>query len=246
MEMGHQPYRRDCMVCVQSQGRDRQRRRIPTPDSYALSVDVAGPFNPGSFQEQGSFRYFMVGTFTIPVKDGVPLADGLAACCGRQETDKGENPNQERGESGVPIANSGEGSACQSDLCCVKSSEWAEDTPDPLEEKPQHEEPLDEVTINMAEAANQRWMEEVKGLKDFEVKHLTFVILMKTRHATEVIKGLAVIHARHSALNLPLVRLHTDSAKECVKTSAGVDKSSMHLAHNFSRRRGSRKQQSRG
>ena len=26
VEMGHQPYRRDCMVCVQSQGRDRKRQ----------------------------------------------------------------------------------------------------------------------------------------------------------------------------------------------------------------------------
>ena len=217
VEMGHQPYRRDCMVCVQSQGRDRQRRRIPTPESYALSVDMAGPFNPGSFQEQGSFRYFMVGTFTIPVKNGLPLADGLAACCGKKDEERGENPNQERGESGVPIDHLGDGSACQSDRCCVKSSEWPEDTPDPMEEKPQqHEEPLDEVAINMPDAANQKWMETVKDLQDFEVKHLTFVIPMKTRHATEIIKGLAVIHARLSALNLPLVRLHTDRAKEFV------------------------------
>ena len=216
VEMGHQPYRRDCMVCVQGQGRDRQRRRIPTPESYALSVDMAGPFNPGSFQEQGSFRYFMVGTFTIPVKNGLPLADGLAACCEKKNVERGENPDQERGESGVPIDHLGDGSACQFDRCCVKSSEWPEDTPDPMEEKPQHEEPLDEVAINMADAANQKWMETVKDLQDFEVKHLTFVIPMKTRHATEIIKGLAVIHARLSALNLPLVRLHTDRAKEFV------------------------------
>lgn len=182
----------------------------------------------------------MVGTFTIPVKNGLPLADGLAACCGKKDEERGENPNQERGESGVPIDHLGDGSACQSDRCCVKSSEWPEDTPDPMEEKPQqHEEPLDEVTINMADAANQKWMETVKDLQDFEVKHLTFVIPMKTRHATEIIKGLAVIHARLSALNLPLVRLHTDRAKEFVSRQL---QSSMYLAHDFGRRRGSGKQ----
>ena len=216
IEMGHLPYRRDCMTCVQSQGRDRPRKKVPTPESFTLSVDTAGPFAPGTFQEQGSFRYFMVGTYTVPTKEGLPLAEGLASCCQLPSSERGEIPNPERGEIGVPIANSEKEAACQSDRCCAEFSEWAEDTPDPMKEKEQSEEPLDEVEIQRADADNQRWKEAIKGLQDFDVKHLTFVIPMKTRHASEVIKVLAVMHARLSAMNLPLVRLHSDRAKEYV------------------------------
>ena len=138
----------------------------------------------------------------------------------------------------------GDGSACQSDRCCVKSSEWPEDTPDPMEEKPQqHEEPLDEVTINMADAANQKWMETVKDLQDFEVKHLTFVIPMKTRHATGDHQGIGGDSCKALSFESATGEIaHRQSQRVCVETTAGMDKSSRHLAHNFGRRRGSGKQ----
>ena len=40
---GHVPFRRDCYQCQESQGRDRHRRRIETPQGYTLNFDISGP-----------------------------------------------------------------------------------------------------------------------------------------------------------------------------------------------------------
>ena len=73
----HTPYRRDCAVCVETAGKDRPRYRVKCPESFCLSLDVAGPFIEGHDQELRAPRYFLVGTVTIPVQEGAPLVQGL-------------------------------------------------------------------------------------------------------------------------------------------------------------------------
>ena len=46
----------------------------------------------------------MVGTFTIPVKNGLPLADGLAACCEKKNVERGGGESKPR-KGGVWCAN---------------------------------------------------------------------------------------------------------------------------------------------
>ena len=92
---GHTPYRRDCEVCLESMGRDRPRRKIPTPDAHCLSLDVAGPFQPGFDQETGNPKYFLVGVATIPTQDGHPLASSLQKL-GIQWPEPGEEPEPDQ------------------------------------------------------------------------------------------------------------------------------------------------------
>ena len=40
----HQPFRRDCALCLRNGGVGRQHRATPNPRAYVLSVDVAGTF----------------------------------------------------------------------------------------------------------------------------------------------------------------------------------------------------------
>ena len=47
-------------------------------------------------------------------------------------------------------------------------------------------------------------------------QELDMVIPMRTRQASEVIRVLAIMQARLQALNLPVIRLHSDRAKEMV------------------------------
>ena len=54
------PMRRDCHDCILAMGRDRPRRRQICPASYCLSIDVAGPFEPGVDQLAGNPGYFLI------------------------------------------------------------------------------------------------------------------------------------------------------------------------------------------
>ena len=218
VQMGHSPYRRDCLVCVSGQGRDRQRRRIPTPESYTLSVDLAGPFAPGHFQENGAFRYFMTAVYTVPCQDGKPIPESL------------QTPNGEGRNSGTDtelhtpdrleprISNSsgdlGEEAACQFDRCCAESPELPEGLLDPLHQVDDPVELLSEAEMKRADLQNQKWREVTKELQNFQVRHLTFVIPLRSRHTKEILRGLALLHARLRVLHLPLIRLHSDRAKE--------------------------------
>ena len=73
----HVPSRRDCSHCLRNMGRDRPHTRSKHPEAFCLNIDVAGPFLPGHDQLETAPRYFMVGVFTVPLKDGCPLVQKL-------------------------------------------------------------------------------------------------------------------------------------------------------------------------
>ena len=80
---GHKPFRRDCAVCLEGAGRDRPRRRIQHPESFTLSIDLNGPRKKG-VDQRGRPSYFMVAVYTVPVKDTVPLPEGLQQQAGER------------------------------------------------------------------------------------------------------------------------------------------------------------------
>lgn len=69
---GHIPFWRDCMMCLESMGRSRPRKKQNHPDSYMMAVDVTGPSQPGGDQEFHQPRHLMAATVTIPMKCGEP------------------------------------------------------------------------------------------------------------------------------------------------------------------------------
>ena len=66
----HQPARRDCAECLRAMGRSRPHHRNAHASAYSLNIDVAGPYPGGHDQAGVAPRYFMVGVYTLPVKDG--------------------------------------------------------------------------------------------------------------------------------------------------------------------------------
>ena len=82
----HLPMRRDCHDCLLAMGRDRPRRRQVCPASYCLSIDVAGPFEPGIDQVSGNPRYFMIGCYTLPVSQGLALTEAIEKLGGKVKT----------------------------------------------------------------------------------------------------------------------------------------------------------------
>ncbi|CAE7197715.1 GIP [Symbiodinium sp. CCMP2592] len=68
---GHQPFRRDCSVCVRNSASGRQHRTTMHPMAYSLSVDVVGPLKGYGKSPDGKFfKYFVIGAFRIPQVEG--------------------------------------------------------------------------------------------------------------------------------------------------------------------------------
>ncbi|CAE7671934.1 TY4B-J [Symbiodinium sp. CCMP2592] len=72
----HQPFRRDCAVCVRSSATGHQHRASLHPMAYSLSVDVVGPLKGYGRSPDGKFfRYFVIGALRIPEVDGGKKVD---------------------------------------------------------------------------------------------------------------------------------------------------------------------------
>ena len=189
----HVPYRRDCMICLESMGKDRQRRRIPHADGYTLAVDIAGPYQKGTDQESGTPRYLLVATVTIPIKDGEPLPHGLRQM-GYKVKSKEEDDEM----------------AIQEEVC------GEDDEVEQWQEIQESEEiqALTPMELKEVELANEKWKEFLGEVKAHETQTLTWGVPLQSRASKEVVRGLSKIFTRFQMLQIPMYRLHSDRAKE--------------------------------
>ena len=258
---GHMPFRRDCFHCQESQGRDRQRRRVETPSGYTLNIDISGPYESGFDQECGRFRYFLAATFAVPVRGSSPLAEGLRLCGGGSVVHSAVEREQVQGDACAgdcgelhpggahgelhPGGAHGElhpGGAhgvhqreddfealqrfCESNGDGVRAPVLGQEPS--LEEHPAdvveyleagregRQEELTEVEVREADIANAKWRELIEDLKDVDMKYLTFCIPLRSRQAQEVTRALGLIFVRLRVMSLPVIRCHSDRAKEFV------------------------------
>ena len=98
----HLPMRRDCHDCLLSMGRDRPRRRQVCPASYCLSIDVAGPFEPGIDQLAGNPRYFLIGCYTLPISQGLALSEAIGKLGGKVKLNSLEEEGEPKKEGSIP------------------------------------------------------------------------------------------------------------------------------------------------
>ena len=226
----HLPYYRGCRTCLESQGQSRHHRKIVTPESYTLGIDLAGFFKKGTDQ-LGCGRYMLVGVYTLPTAlDGRPLhlkeEEGPAHRC-RDPRGEGDGT----ASAGVPRGQPIEGGIFNDDEeeppeVPVPGDNLAEENEDPLEveEGTTGESPADEK-----EDDAQKWRERIQAEESFKVGQLTFVEILPDRKGPSVIAGLSRLHARLRYLGLPLLRLHSDRRRrtevsghqEMVRTAPG-------------------------
>ena len=88
--------------------------------------------------------------------------------------------------------------------------------PDILGEEPFEDDGHDipAAVAESAETSNKVWHRLIEENKSVGVQTLTFVEVLETRHVDHVLPALARIHARLRALGLPVLRLHSDRARE--------------------------------
>ena len=189
----HMPARRDCQHCVRAQARGRPHRRIQHPEAYTLAVDLSGRLSPGINQQRKQCRYLMVGVYTFPVtKSGDPLVD----IDGREPQDQ-QLPDLDEFTGELDPA-AGE---------------------DPLEEHEDAEvqgegEDGGNLAQQSAVGSLDVWHRLVEESINVAVRNVTLVEVVEGRTAQHVLPALARMYSRLRQLGLPVVRLHTDRARE--------------------------------
>ncbi|CAE7691302.1 unnamed protein product [Symbiodinium sp. CCMP2592] len=71
VQSGHANYHRDCLTCVTSRGTGRRHARVRHPDSFTLTIDLAGPVKPGlDATSKGTMgrglKYLFVARYVFP------------------------------------------------------------------------------------------------------------------------------------------------------------------------------------
>ncbi|CAE7305023.1 unnamed protein product [Symbiodinium microadriaticum] len=71
VDSGHINYNRECLTCVMGRGTGRRHGRIRHPEMFSLTLDLAGPVQPGlDVTSKGTMgkglRYLLAAKFTLP------------------------------------------------------------------------------------------------------------------------------------------------------------------------------------
>ena len=184
----HLPARRDCSECLRAMGRDRPHSRNKHPMAFCLNLDIAGPFCQGQDQQETAPKYFLIGVYSVPIKNKVPLITGLQSVGKLEETSDAipgpeQHQHQERDGVQIPAMLPGEDSQELQEgfnMEDIFKEVQEKETPNPDE--------VQEAQIRELDVQNQRWKEDIQDYTDYEIQNLTMAPL-KSRHVTEIIKA---------------------------------------------------------
>ena len=194
---GHIPFRNDCTVCLEGAGKDRQRRRLECRTSYCLSVDICGPFQEGWDQATGpSPRYFLVGNVSVPVNSEGPMVQGLKDLGFRKMPAQFPKNDEKKEVEETAIEPEEE------DPMAIQEQEQ-----NPGEEQPQ-------VEVKVREEDERKWKEFIAGSPAVESKVLSFAVPLVSRKDQHMVAAVASIFARVRSMQVPVLRVHTDRARE--------------------------------
>ena len=181
----HMPFRPECKTCVEIAGRGRMHKRVSHPQAYTLSVDLSGPYESGKDQTQTVGKYMVVGVYTFPTtRSGERLVDPEPGGLGPETLEV--IAEEHRGE---------------------EAPEGGGEGLEVLEAKPRHEE-------FKAGDDEKKWEELIKEEDDVKVRQLTFVEVISSRHSRHVVAAVGKIYARLRYMGLPVLRVHSDRARE--------------------------------
>lgn len=187
-------------------GAQPSHKKIQAPEPFCLSLDITGPFKPGVDQVLKAPRYFLVGTYTVPVDasanalvEGIKDLGGTVTAADDQLEHVFPNPSP-----------SGLDEAPEMNAQAEVADPLAEDQPE------LGEIPLTEAEVSKYDMLSQKWKEHIEALSSVEVRTLTMAIPLKSRQAKEVVSQVSLLYCRLRSLNLPVYRVHVDRAKEFI------------------------------
>ena len=188
---GHLPFRSDCTVCVQAGATGRRHSRVEHPSAFVLSADLSGPVKLGGADPDPR------GAFPKPCK--YIFAAKLKVPRSFVEDGRGAWVDYEPGELEADVYEEQEdGLAHEGDR---------ERLGDPHEEPGGNDEP------GLKESP-KRDREEDSDLVSPELVNLIFSCGLKDDKAPTVLEAIQDVVLYCRALNIPVLRFHSDRGME--------------------------------
>ncbi|CAE7219174.1 RE1 [Symbiodinium natans] len=181
----HQPFERNCAVCVRNAATGRQHRSTLHPMAYTLSIDVAGPLKyPGVTPDSKSLRYFLIGAYRFPRLEGVsPEAGFPLPSAEDEEFSEGEEQPGDADPFGAGV-------------------------------EPGKDE-MPEEGMPSEEEEKKAWKKMMEGFTTpVALETAYFAVPMRNKKAASVLPALQRIYVDVKALGFPMHRVHGDRAGE--------------------------------
>ena len=181
----HVPYRKDCLICQQSQQKCWPHRKVRFPAAGVLSLDTAGPLIKAPDLGGYKAKYLLVGAFTWAVPRG---------------SDKLKELEEEEEVEGAPE---------------IEEGQQGDEVPGGDHEDQEQPEEIQEEGHEMdEEEENEDKKEEEERMKDFEVRVFRIVLPMTSKNSTEVMNTAIEMLLRLKVDGYDVNRVHTDRGKE--------------------------------
>ena len=196
---GHWPPHRRCRVCIAASARHRAHRRVSSPASWVLSLDVVGPLKKANDETERDLRYALVGCFVVPIDgSGRPV---LAPEQQQAVVEDQQSPDDESRDIGIDLG-----------LLAEDEDEAGDEDPAP----PGFAEAMERCQQDASNLSKEELECSVPGLV---WKEIPFIQLLRRKTPAAVAQGASRMISDIRELGLPLQRLHTDCGTEFVSTS---------------------------
>lgn len=208
LELNHVPYRKDCLICQESQQKCLPHRRVKFPTSGVLSMDTSGPLVKAPDLGGYKARYLLVGalTWAIP-KDIKKFQDGEGP---EEQHEEGLPEIEEAGRDMIPGGDLEEGGA---DILGEEEvAAFGEE-----EERAQEEEEVREEQKEDGEKNEDEELKDEHGTP-FEIRVFRIALPMTSKNSVEVTKTAIEMLLRLRADGYNVNRIHTDRGKEFMGT----------------------------
>ena len=192
---GHVPYRADCTVCVQAGGTGRRHSRLEHPAAFVLSSDLAGPVKIGGVDPDArgaypkAFKYIFVAKLRVPK---TLVDDGRGTWTSYDGGDLAEEEYEEK-DDGLEL----EGEKRNPPEHVPPKDDGGDVEASPEEETHKGLDPEEDIDLAPPELVN-----------------LIFACGIRDDKATTVLEAIQDVVLYCQALNIPILRFHSDRGME--------------------------------
>ncbi|CAE7239682.1 unnamed protein product [Symbiodinium sp. CCMP2456] len=195
---GHLPYRADCAVCVQAGGTGRRHARLEHPAAFVLSSDLSGPVKVGgsdpdargAFPKQ--FKYIFVAKLRVPKSF---VEDGRGTWVEYDDGELGEEDYKDEDDG----------------LASEHGEQVEREGIEPKEVVPDRGEAEAEEDDDVRKKLDP---EEDIDLAPPELVNLIFATGIRDEKAATVLEATQDVVLYCQALNIPVLRFHSDRGME--------------------------------
>ena len=212
----HIPYNRRCRTCVEASGLGRMHRKVKTPSSYCLSLDILGPLRQrGEDPDHRDYRYMLVGAYLFPKLESFKKKEGQENPEPPPALDPAEEEGVDEGHRFRPVmeGKSVIGGVGVEDLVGEQGAISFDDM-FAEEEEDLAPPPEEELPAGLSDEDFKKLFGEEVGDGNPEFQVLYVAHPLRTRTTNEIGAAVQEIYLKLRAEGFPIVRVHADRVRE--------------------------------